>query len=100
MNSAPESLSDSFETVLEHVRSEAKDSSGFRKKKLIFWGIRTFMVIVLYIMFWDQSWVRWSLLIYIPLNMLSLFAIYGTNFILERKIRRTRRKIKEAENQY
>jgi len=94
-----QSLKEQFERELENIQSKARLSPEQKKRKFIFWCIRTLIAIVLYVIFWKHQWVRWSLIIYIPLNLLSLFAIYGSNFLLQKKIERTRRKIEEAEKQ-
>ncbi len=72
-------------------------SSEYRKKKLITYLIRTGVAIVLYFLFWKYQWVRWSLVVYVPLNLFSLFSIFGWSFFLKRKIERTKRKIEEAD---
>lgn len=49
--------------------------SGFFKKKLILWCVRWAVTILLYVVFWKYAWVRWTLLVTIPLGLASLFMI-------------------------
>lgn len=87
----------SFEEELEKVKDSSVLSPEFRKKKVAIWCIRTAITVTLYILFWEYEWVRWTLLLYIPLSLLSLISIYGWNYFLKRKIRSTYNKIDEAE---
>ncbi|MEM6697457.1 MAG: hypothetical protein AAF599_03610 [Bacteroidota bacterium] len=92
-------LKNSFEEEIERIKSETTLSPEFRKRKLIAWAIRTLIAIALYAIFWKHSWVRWTLILYIPLNLLGLLAIYGQNFLINRKIASTRAKIEGLEKQ-
>lgn len=91
-----ESLSDHFENRLKEISKNTILDPAIRKKKLILWFIRSILTIIMYIIFWDYSWVRWSLLVTVPLNLFSLFSILGSTFLLKRKIERTKQKIENA----
>lgn len=90
-------LRESFDKELEKVRSESVLSPEYRKRKTILWTVRTLLAAVLYFIFWKYEWVRWSLVVYIPLNLFGLLSIYGWNYILKRKIDKTTRAVSEAE---
>jgi len=85
----------SLEIKKEIAKLEKKDlfSEKFKKKKLLTYTIRTSIAITLYIIFWSYQWIKWSLLIYIPLNLFSLFSIFGWKFLINRKIQRLKNKI-------
>lgn len=91
------SLKEAFEKELENIQSQTVLSPAYRRKKTIIWAIRTLIAIVLFIIFWKHTWVRWLLIAYIPLNLFSLFSIYGSKALMDKKIEKTRRKIEEAE---
>ncbi len=91
------SLKDFFEIEVEKVKKETILSPEYRRKKTIIWGIRTFISIILFIIFWKYNWVRWVLIAYIPFNILSLVSIYGVNTILNGKMDKIKKKIDEIE---
>ena len=47
-----------------------------RKKTLLIWSFRTLLALILYYSFWDYKLVRWSLIIFIPLNLFSVFPFF------------------------
>lgn len=102
-----EVLSESFKRELEEAKANTILDPAYRKKKLIFWIIRTIISIVLYIIFWDHDWVKWSLTLTVPLSLFSLFTITISPYLLKRKIERTMNRIgdiqklnKESNDQY
>ena len=92
-----ETISDSFKKELEIILSNPILDPAYKRKKLIFWIIRTSLSVVLYIIFWEYNWVRWSLLLAIPLSLASLFLIVGSSYIIKRKIEKTTKKIEEVD---
>jgi ABC-type transport system involved in Fe-S cluster assembly fused permease/ATPase subunit len=93
-----ETTSDSFKRELDAVSTNTILDPAFRKKKLILWAIRTSISVVLYIVFWKYDWIKWTLVVTVPLSIFSLFTIIGSPYILKRKIERTNRKIEQTEN--
>jgi len=81
-----------FRKEMEMNQAQLMDP-GFKRKKLIVWCIRTILATVLYVWFWHITWVKWSLLIYIPLNVLGLFFIIGGSYLLKRKMDKVNNKI-------
>lgn len=96
-NPEEESLKDSFEQELEKIKSNTVLSEDYRRKKFVLWSVRTILAILLYAVFWKYTWVRWSLIAYIPLNLLGLFSIYGVRYLLNKKIAQTRERIEGME---
>lgn len=94
----PNSLKNNLESELSKIEEEKIFSSEYRSKKLITYLIRTGLALTLYILFWQHQWVKWSLTVYIPLNLLSLFSIFGLYYLLKRKLERVRRKINGSKN--
>ncbi len=82
-----------FKEELKKLEEEQLSDPIQKRKKLVIWGIRTFLAVVLYIWFWHIAWVRWSLLLYIPLNLLGLFAIVGTKYMLKHKMKNVEKRI-------
>jgi len=91
-------LKESFEAEIEKYKDDTILSPEYRRKKMILWLIRTIIAVILFIVFWEYKWVRWGAILYIPLNLFSLFSIYGFNKILNRKMNRTMNKIDESED--
>lgn len=92
-----ETLSESFKKGIDSASTNTILDPAYRKKKLVLWTVRTNISVVLYIVFWKYHWVKWSLLLTIPLSLFSLFTIVVSPYLLKRKIEQTRNKIDEAE---
>lgn len=84
------SMRDHFEKELQEASNGAILSGSERKKKLIIYLIRTTLAVVLYFLLWKHYWVRMSLWLYIPLNLLGLLTITLMPMILQRKVDKTR----------
>ncbi|MEM9022397.1 MAG: hypothetical protein AAGB22_01555 [Bacteroidota bacterium] len=97
MESEDTSLKEQFEQELEQVRQDTLLSPAYRRKKFMLWLIRNTFTVVLCWYFWEYTWVRWTLVVYVPLSLFSLLSIFGWNVLINRKIRKTERKIAEAE---
>ncbi|WP_299678774.1 hypothetical protein [uncultured Dokdonia sp.] len=100
MSKQASSLKDDFEKELEKLQSDTVLSPQYRKRKTIIWLIRTIIACILFVIFWKHTWVRWALIAYVPLNLFSLFSIYGSKAIMNRSIQKTRRKIEDAERHF
>jgi hypothetical protein len=92
-----------MENYRQNLREEIDDfsnqnrlSSSYKKRKLIIWTVRTVLSAVLYIIFWKYEWVRWTLVLYIPLSLFNLLMIFGFNFILDRKVKRLKSKVDKS----
>lgn len=92
-----DSLREEFEKEIEEIQQKEIFSPEYKKKKLIIWVVRTILTIVIYYFLWHYEWVRWTLILYIPLALLSLFSILGANYFMNKKIEKTRQKIEDAE---
>ncbi len=91
------SINDNFKRELEEVAANSILTPEFRRKKLILWFIRTTISVVLYIIFWKYNWVKWTLLLTVPLSLFSLCTIVVMPYFLKRKIENTKAKIEETE---
>ncbi|MEM6721165.1 MAG: hypothetical protein AAF611_17680 [Bacteroidota bacterium] len=73
-------MEDSFKETHKEERTAYEDqvilSPAFKRKKIILWFIRTVIAAILFIIFWEYTWVRWALVFYIPLNLFGLYTIY------------------------
>jgi hypothetical protein len=92
-----EKLSDSFKRELDQATTSTILDPAYRKKKLVLWALRTTISVILYVIFWEHNWVKWSLFLTIPLSLFSLFTIIGSPYLLKRKIEQTKKKIEETE---
>ncbi len=80
---------------MEEIKENEIFDSKYRRKKAINWLIRTVIAIILYIIFWDYDWVRWSLCIYIPLNLLGFIIIFAIPYYLKRKQEKLEKRLNE-----
>jgi len=90
-------LIESFEKELESATTNTILDPAYRKKKFVLWTVRATISIALYIVFWEYNWVKWSLLLTVPLSLFSVLTIIGSPYLLKRKIKRTKKKIDETE---
>ena len=86
-------LKTAFENEVGIMKDNPIFSYEYRKKKFILYLVRTLLTGSLYYLFWEYSWVRWTLLITIPLNLFSLLSIFGWNYFLKRKIKKVINKL-------
>ncbi|WP_116128190.1 hypothetical protein [Lewinella sp. IMCC34183] len=68
-------------------------SPAYRRKKYALYLMRTFCVAALYFLFWEYTWVRFTLILYVPLNFFFLFCLVGWRYFLERKVQRMREEL-------
>lgn len=60
---------------------------------LMRWFFRWFLTAILYYIFWDYEWLRWSLIIAIPLGIFSLGTIFFAQWQLKWKIRKVKKSL-------
>ncbi|HOX83191.1 MAG TPA: hypothetical protein PLJ60_19735 [Chryseolinea sp.] len=92
-----DTLNENFKNELETISKNTILDPGYRRKKLMLWFIRTSITVVLYLLFWKHSWVKWTLLLTIPLSIFSFFTIVGSPYLLKRKIEGTKQKLTAAD---
>lgn len=85
------------EDTIAQMQSTPLYSAEFKRKKTIYWLIRVLIAVILYAIFWEHEWVRWTLWVYVPLTLFALLSIWGWQPMLNRKIRSTRKKLDDAE---
>ena len=78
---------------IDDLSTQHRLSSSYKKKKLIIWTVRTVLSVVLYIIFWKYEWVKWTLILYIPLSLFNLLMIFGFNLILDKKVKSLKSKL-------
>ena len=83
----------SLREEIEEFSNQQRLTSAYRKKKLIIWTVRTVLSVVLYVIFWKYEWVRWTLILYVPLSLFNLIMLLGFNFILDKKVNKLRSRI-------
>ena len=83
----------SLREEIEEFSNQQRLTSAYRKKKLIIWTVRTVLSVVLYVIFWNYEWVRWTLILYVPLSLFNLIMLLGFNFILDKKVNKLRSRI-------
>jgi hypothetical protein len=93
MPNAKESYKQSLLNELDDISKDIVLSPAYRRRKVMMWCIRTIIAVILYIIFWQYQWVRTTLIITIPLSLLSLLSIFSMSYLLKRKMQSTRRKI-------
>ena len=78
---------------IDDLSEQQRLSAAHRKRKLIIWTVRTILSVVLYIVFWKYEWVRWTLILYVPLALFNLIMIIGFNYVLDEKINKIRSRL-------
>jgi hypothetical protein len=92
------SFKDSFKNELEAISNDPILAPTYRRKKLILWTIRTTFSIILYVFLWKHEWVKWTLILTVPLSLFSLFIIAAGPYFLKQKIERTRQNIERTDS--
>lgn len=77
----------------DDLSSHQRLSTAYKKRKLIIWTIRTGLSVVLYVIFWKYEWVRWTLILYVPLALFNLVMILGFNYMLDKKAKKIRSRL-------
>ena len=78
---------------IDDLSDQERLSSAYRKRKLIIWTVRTILSVVLYIIFWKYEWVRWTLILYVPLALFNLVIILVFNYMLDKKLNKIRSRL-------
>jgi hypothetical protein len=91
-------LSKSLEQELAKNNYQAISDPAIRRKKLALWFIRNALSVGIYWYFWDYVWVRWTLVLTVPMSLLSLLTITLMPFLLQRKVQRLRSAIEHLED--
>ena len=79
----------------ESIKDSEIFSKEYKKKKLTKYLIRTSVAIVVYFLFWDNQWMRWSLWIYAPLNLIGVMLIFLLPSYLNKKHNKLRKNLDE-----
>lgn len=79
----------------ESIKDSEIFSKEYKKKKLTKYLIRTSVAIVVYFLFWDNQWMRWSLWIYAPLNLIGVMLIFLLPPYLNKKHNKLRKNLDE-----
>ena len=88
-----EKYKEDLKAEVDQLAGENRLTDAYKRRKLIIWSIRTILTIILYIIFWKHEWVRWTLVLYIPLTIFNLVMIFGFNYLVDRKVKRVNSKI-------
>lgn len=78
---------------IDDLSGQQRLSSAYKKRKLVIWTVRTGLSVLLYIIFWKYEWVRWTLILYVPLALFNLVMILGFNYILDKKVNKLRSRL-------
>lgn len=85
---------------LEKLSQDPILSKEFRNKKFIIYLVRTLISVVIIYFLWDYEWIKWVLYLYIPLNLISLVSIFGWNFFLNKKLKKSQEQLNEVINSF
>ena len=88
-----EKYKEDLKAEVEQFSRENRMNIAYKRRKLIAWFIRTILSAILYIIFWKHEWVRWTLVLYIPLTIFNLVMILGFNYLVDRKMKELNSKI-------
>ncbi|MEM6629578.1 MAG: hypothetical protein AAF694_07890 [Bacteroidota bacterium] len=91
-------LPTSLKEELEEIEASPYLSASYKRNKLQKYVIRTILAFILFIVFWEYEWVRWSLWFYVPLNLLGLGSIYLMPYLVGKKLAKVREKVNALPN--
>ena len=83
------------------VASAAMDVAAMRqqtKRSLVLWIVRWAITAALYVWLWEHEWVRWTLVLTIPMGLFSLYMIHKMGYRLPRKYERVKRMAVEVDS--
>ena len=81
-----------MEEYKNKLRQEIEDLS---KEERLSPDYRTILSVILYIIFWEYEWVRWTLVLYVPLSLFNLVMLLQYNKMLDKKLDKIRSKINQ-----
>ncbi|NJB86728.1 glucose dehydrogenase [Lewinella marina] len=65
-------------------------SPEYRRKRYALFLLRTFCLAAVYFLLWEVTWVRWTLVLTLPVVGFYFFSLVGWRYFLERKMQRMR----------
>lgn len=86
-------IKQALEKELKTIENDPMFSKAFRTRKITAYLFRTAVMIAVYVYFWEYEWVRWTLLLYVPLNLFGLFLIFGSKYMLDKKLQQIRERM-------
>ncbi|WP_183496516.1 hypothetical protein [Neolewinella aquimaris] len=63
-------------------------SPAYRRKKYALFLMRAICLASLYFLLWDYTWLRWTLIVALPILGFQFFSLVGWRYFLERKLQR------------
>lgn len=83
-------MKENFDNAIKNIKLfDPKEN----KRRLFFWIVRTALMVLLYFIFWSYIWVRYTLIITIPLSLFSLITFIIIPYYLQKKIEKIRETI-------
>jgi len=84
--------------IEQQLDETSQISTEFINIKIRNFCIRWTLTIILYIILWNKiSWIKWTLLLTIPLGLFALWQILSTKFRLSKKVDEIRQTINHIE---
>ena len=75
----------SFEDLVDEAEEDLHDLRSLQKRKLLTSTISWLLTVGLYWLIWDVAWVRWTLILIVPLALYNLYMItFGLNKVRSR----------------
>ncbi len=87
-----------YQERLDYIRSNSILAPAYLRRKILFWILRTGIAALVYLIFWKFSWVRWTLVITVPISILNITSVFTWKYLLREKLRRNEQELAELEN--
>jgi len=84
-----------YQKRLEYIRSNSILAPAYLRKKVLVWAFRTVIAILVYLILWKYSWIRWTLIITVPVCILNLISVFTWKYLLREKLKRNEKELEE-----
>lgn len=88
-----------YQERLNFIRSNSILSPVYFRKKILFWLLRTACIALIYFLFWKYNWVRWTLIVAIPVSILNIVSVFTWKYLLQQKLKRNEQELQELQAQ-
>ncbi|WP_336513977.1 hypothetical protein [Pollutibacter soli] len=88
-----------YQDRLNFIRSNSILSPVYFRKKILFWFLRSLSIAVIYFLFWKYHWVRWTLVLSIPVSVLNIVSVFTWKYLLQQKLKRNEQELHELQTQ-
>ena len=86
-----------FEKEFDAVAPMAEAVRLRGRRSFVLWFVRWAITVALYVIFWKHEWVRWTLLLTVPLGLFALYLAYKNAFVLPKRMENLRARVQDVD---